>query len=134
MPCSNPSSTSNRKKLVPILRELRFGLLVNFGVLLCLRELSSRRLLSLIVCSPLDLSPLLQSASKVSLNCRTRNIQGNRKPQTSRLHPGISIQPRDSVYRQCSISSLASISTLSTLVGPPFSSSYRMVVEHLRRP
>ena len=79
MPCLSSSSTSYRQRLIPILRKLCLGLLINFGVLLRLRELFPRRFLPLIVCSSFDLSPLLQSGQELSLIYRTHDVQGNRK-------------------------------------------------------
>lgn len=58
-------------KLVAELSKLNLGVIIHLRVLLRLRQLPPRCLLSLVVCSPFGFSPVLQSLNNISATLRT---------------------------------------------------------------
>ncbi len=58
---SIPKDQHCRRRLVAVFGELLLRLLVHLGVLLGIDQMSPCRLLALVVCRTLDLSPLLES-------------------------------------------------------------------------
>ena len=120
--------------LVPVLCQLLLRLVIHLRVLLGFRKLPPKNLLPLVVSSALDLAPLLQPIRpSLALRHASKAVIGG-VSLTSPRHPGISSQPRGSVCRPCSISSLVSVAGREALAVRPCASSCHMVVGHPQRP
>jgi hypothetical protein len=72
-----PHTTNNNNHtcLVAQLSQLSLDLVVNLGSLLGLSELSSDGLLALVVCSTLDLPPLLESIANRLVICKKDRVK-----------------------------------------------------------
>ena len=120
-------------RLVSELLELLFRLVVDLGMLLRLRALPQMHLLLLVVRFALHLASLFQPVdSSLIFYIAIMNRSG--LTHTEQQHPGISSQPRGSVYQQRNISSRVLTSGSLMLAALPYAFSYRKGRVCPRRP